>query len=75
MHRAILEGDATTGISIMRMEAGLDTGPVAVVRETPVAPCTTESGANTLPEKGNLAENAAEAALAGLFSRDELGKL
>jgi len=28
IQRAILAGDVTTGISIMRMEAGLDTGPV-----------------------------------------------
>jgi methionyl-tRNA formyltransferase len=28
IHRAILAGDAETGISIMRMETGLDTGPV-----------------------------------------------
>ncbi|MDQ7250617.1 methionyl-tRNA formyltransferase [Dongia sedimenti] len=28
IQRAILAGDETTGISIMRMEAGLDTGPV-----------------------------------------------
>ncbi len=28
IQRAILAGDAATGISIMRMEAGLDTGPV-----------------------------------------------
>jgi methionyl-tRNA formyltransferase len=28
IQRAILAGDAETGISIMRMEAGLDTGPV-----------------------------------------------
>ena len=28
IHRAILAGDAKTGISIMQMEAGLDTGPV-----------------------------------------------
>jgi methionyl-tRNA formyltransferase len=33
IHRAILAGDATTGISIMQMEAGLDTGPV-LMRET-----------------------------------------
>lgn len=29
VHRAILEGDEVTGVSIMRMEQGLDTGPVA----------------------------------------------
>ena len=28
IQRAILAGDVETGISIMRMEAGLDTGPV-----------------------------------------------
>ncbi len=28
IHRAILAGDETTGIAIMQMEAGLDTGPV-----------------------------------------------
>jgi methionyl-tRNA formyltransferase len=28
IHRAILAGDARTGISIMQMDAGLDTGPV-----------------------------------------------
>ncbi|MGH1416001.1 MAG: methionyl-tRNA formyltransferase [Pelagimonas sp.] len=28
IHRAIMEGDAETGICIMQMEAGLDTGPV-----------------------------------------------
>lgn len=28
IHRAIMEGDAETGVCIMQMEAGLDTGPV-----------------------------------------------
>ncbi|MFN9940715.1 MAG: methionyl-tRNA formyltransferase, partial [bacterium] len=28
IHRAIMAGDAQTGICIMQMEAGLDTGPV-----------------------------------------------
>lgn len=28
IHRAILAGDSETGVAIMRMEAGLDTGPV-----------------------------------------------
>ena len=34
--RAILAGDATTGVSIMRMEAGLDTGPVMLRKEVAV---------------------------------------
>lgn len=33
IHRAIMAGDAETGVCIMQMEAGLDTGPV-LVRET-----------------------------------------
>jgi methionyl-tRNA formyltransferase len=38
IQRAILAGDAVTGITIMRMEAGLDTGPMLLVRETPIGP-------------------------------------
>ena len=38
IQRAIEAGDAETGVSIMRMEAGLDTGPVLDVAATPIAP-------------------------------------
>ncbi|OYX45003.1 MAG: methionyl-tRNA formyltransferase [Rhodobacterales bacterium 32-67-9] len=34
IHRAIMAGDAETGVSIMRMEAGLDTGPVILSEGT-----------------------------------------
>ncbi|HET6724796.1 MAG TPA: methionyl-tRNA formyltransferase [Gammaproteobacteria bacterium] len=37
IQRAILAGDAETGISIMQMDAGLDTGPVLARRATPIA--------------------------------------
>jgi len=37
IQRAILAGDAETGICIMQMEAGLDTGPVLAVAKTAVA--------------------------------------
>jgi len=37
IQRAILAGDVQTGISIMRMEAGLDTGPVFLMRDIPIA--------------------------------------
>jgi methionyl-tRNA formyltransferase len=33
---AIIRGDAKTGVAVMRMEVGLDTGPVAAVREVPI---------------------------------------
>ena len=36
VQRAILAGDATTGVSIMRMEEGLDTGPYDAVVEVPI---------------------------------------
>ena len=36
IHRAIMAGDETTGICIMQMEAGLDTGPVLLRTRTPV---------------------------------------
>ena len=36
IQRALLAGDAKTGVSIMRMEAGLDTGPVLAARETDI---------------------------------------
>jgi methionyl-tRNA formyltransferase len=37
IQRAILAGDAETGVDLMQMEAGLDTGPVLVERRTPIA--------------------------------------
>jgi methionyl-tRNA formyltransferase len=36
IHRAIMAGDAETGICIMQMEAGLDTGPVRLRGATPI---------------------------------------
>ncbi len=38
IQRAVMAGDAETGISIMRMEAGLDTGPVLLREATPIGP-------------------------------------
>ena len=36
IHRAIMAGDAETGVCIMQMEAGLDTGPVLLRVATPI---------------------------------------
>ena len=36
IHRAIMAGDAVTGVCIMQMEAGLDTGPVLMRVETAI---------------------------------------
>lgn len=45
---AILHGDHETGITIMRMDAGIDTGPILSQRETPVYPDDT---ADSLSER------------------------
>lgn len=38
IQRAVLAGDTKTGVTIMRMEAGLDTGPMLAVSRTAIAP-------------------------------------
>ncbi len=38
---AILAGDAETGVTIMRMDAGLDTGPMLLREAVPIIPTTT----------------------------------
>jgi methionyl-tRNA formyltransferase len=43
IQRAIMAGDAETGICIMQMEAGLDTGPVLLRAATPIAPLDTSA--------------------------------
>lgn len=37
IHRALLAGDAETGVTIMKMDAGLDTGPMLLERRTPIS--------------------------------------
>jgi methionyl-tRNA formyltransferase len=50
----ILEGDAEAGVTLMRMDAGLDTGPIVAVERVPLA------GAETTPElEGRLSAVAA----------------
>ncbi|MCC7282175.1 MAG: methionyl-tRNA formyltransferase [Acetobacteraceae bacterium] len=41
---AILAGDAETGVSIMRMDEGLDTGPMLLAEATAIAPRETAAG-------------------------------
>ena len=38
VERAIMAGDEQTGVSIMRLTAGLDSGPVCLVATEPIAP-------------------------------------
>jgi methionyl-tRNA formyltransferase len=48
IQRAIEAGDAETGITVMRMEAGLDTGPMLIEESLPI---TDEDTAATLHDK------------------------
>jgi methionyl-tRNA formyltransferase len=41
IQRAIMAGDAESGVTIMRMEEGLDTGPMCKVGRLPITPQTT----------------------------------
>jgi methionyl-tRNA formyltransferase len=41
IERAIMAGDAQTGVSIMRLTAGLDSGPVALTAAEPILPADT----------------------------------
>lgn len=53
IHRAVMAGDAETGVCVMRMEAGLDTGPVALTARTPItAADTTGTVHDRLAEMG-----------------------
>ena len=61
IQRAILAGDAETGVDLMRMEAGLDTGPVLLERRTPIA--TDETGGSL---HDRLSELGAEVLAEGL---------
>jgi methionyl-tRNA formyltransferase len=67
IHRAIEAGDARTGITIMQMDAGLDTGDMLMVESLPVAPADTTA---TLHDRlaalgGRLIVQALEAAACG----------
>ena len=52
VQRAILAGDEATGVTIMQMEAGLDTGPMRLIVRTPVAGKTTGELTAELAELG-----------------------
>jgi methionyl-tRNA formyltransferase len=41
IHRAVMSGDRETGVTIMKMETGLDTGPTVAQRRVAIAPDAT----------------------------------
>lgn len=38
IQRAVMSGDAESGVCVMKMEAGLDTGPVGMIETLPIGP-------------------------------------
>ncbi len=65
IERAIMAGDPVTGVAVMRLVAGLDSGPVAMVEETPIgededfgelSPRLAEIGGNLLVDAIAVAE-------------------
>jgi methionyl-tRNA formyltransferase len=65
IQRAIMAGDLQTGVDLMRMNEGLDTGPVALREVVPIRPWDT---AGDLTQR--LATVAARLAARGLFALD-----
>jgi len=72
IQRAILAGDARTGITIMRMDAGLDTGPMLLQRELPIGEHdTTGTLTQALAELGARCIVEALASLDGLRAKPQ----
>ncbi|HKT96878.1 MAG TPA: methionyl-tRNA formyltransferase [Paraburkholderia sp.] len=70
IHRAIEAGDAETGITLMQMDAGLDTGPMISEVRTPIAFTDTTA---TLHDR--LAKLGAELVVKGLIQLERDGTL
>jgi methionyl-tRNA formyltransferase len=68
IQRAILAGCAETGITIMKMDAGMDTGPILYQVATPIAPDETGGELSV-----RLAELGAEALIEALTLVEEAG--
>ena len=67
IHRAIMSGDSETGVCIMKMDAGLDTGPVVAKELTPIKADDTTS---VLSER--LADSGAKLLIETIKKIDEL---
>lgn len=64
IQRAILAGDSETGVTIMRMEAGLDTGPLYLIRRLPLD--LRETGGGLSDKLSRLGAEALVEALPGI---------
>jgi methionyl-tRNA formyltransferase len=67
IQRAIMAGDIETAVTIMRMEKGLDTGPMCLIKTVPITEQTTASALHD--ELSNIGASAMVEALALLEQR------
>ena len=65
IQRAVLAGDAESGVTIMRMEEGLDTGPMFLIERTPLA--ADETGGSLHDRLSSLGATALMRALPGIL--------
>ena len=70
IQRAILAGDTETGVDLMQMEAGLDTGPILIERRTPIA--DDETGGSLHDRLAALGAEALEEGLARITRGETL---
>lgn len=68
IQRAIMAGDSESGVTIMRMDEGLDTGPMLLVKRLPIDDATTASSLHDA-----LAALGAEAVVEALQTPDAAG--
>jgi len=76
VERAIMAGDRSTGVSVMRLAAGLDSGPVALQEEVAIGP---EEDFDALSSRlaalgGDLLVKAFDLQVAGLLEYSEQGE-
>jgi methionyl-tRNA formyltransferase len=69
IERALMSGDESTGVTIFRIAAGLDSGPIALAREEPIRPDDTAGSLS-----GRLARTGAELLIEAL-DRAQAGDL
>jgi methionyl-tRNA formyltransferase len=68
IERAIMAGDPETGVMVMRMEEGLDTGPICLTEHTPIG--ENETAGELRARLASMGAELMAAALARLEARD-----
>ncbi|MEX6500580.1 methionyl-tRNA formyltransferase [Pseudomonas zhanjiangensis] len=73
IQRAIQAGDAHSGVTVMQMEAGLDTGPMLLKVSTPISP--SDTGGSLHDRLAELGPPAVLEAIAGLADGSLVGEV